>query len=153
MEIPPTQPSGCDTAALHTHPPGRDPPRLTTGASNQTPAGPLNAIPDVIAFNEYFGWYNGTYDQFAGWIDSTHASIPTRAFGVSEFGAGASISQHQDNPSPPNPGGFWHPEEYQSLFHEAYWNALKTRPFVWEKTVWNMFDFAADARNEGDTMG
>ena len=67
--------------------------------------------------------------------------------------AGASISQHQDNPSPPNPGGFWHPEEYQNQFHEAYWIALKSRPFVWEKTVWNMFDFAADGRNEGDTPG
>jgi hypothetical protein len=23
----------------------------------------------------------------------------------------------------------------------------------WHKTIWNMFDFAADGRNEGDTPG
>jgi beta-galactosidase len=130
-----------------------DPTRPTTAATNQSATGPLNAIPDAIAFNEYLGWYGGTYDQIAGWIDSTHASIPNRPIGIGEYGAGAAITQHQDNPPPPDPSGLWHPEEYQNQFHEAYWIAMKSRPFVWEKTVWNMFDFAADGRNEGDTPG
>ena len=30
---------------------------------------------------------------------------------------------------------------------------MQARPYLWLKTVWNMFDFAADARNEGDTPG
>ena len=30
---------------------------------------------------------------------------------------------------------------------------MKSRPFLWSKFVWNMFDFAVDARNEGDTPG
>jgi hypothetical protein len=30
---------------------------------------------------------------------------------------------------------------------------MKARPFLWSKLVWNMFDFASDARNEGDMPG
>jgi beta-galactosidase len=46
-----------------------------------------------------------------------------------------------------------HSEEYQALFHEAYWQALAARPFVWGSFVWNMFDFASDGRNEGEHPG
>jgi Domain of unknown function (DUF4982) len=30
---------------------------------------------------------------------------------------------------------------------------MKTRTYLWGKFVWNMFDFASDGRNEGDTPG
>ena len=30
---------------------------------------------------------------------------------------------------------------------------MKTRPYLWAKIIWNMFDFAVDSRNEGDTPG
>jgi hypothetical protein len=30
---------------------------------------------------------------------------------------------------------------------------MSTRRFLWAKTIWNMFDFASDGRNEGDTPG
>ncbi|HLJ95294.1 MAG TPA: DUF4982 domain-containing protein, partial [Gemmataceae bacterium] len=47
----------------------------------------------------------------------------------------------------------WHPEEYQDTFHEVYWKQLASRPYLWVKSVWDMFDFAVDSRNEGDTPG
>ena len=53
---------------------------------------------------------------------------------------------------PPAAGPF-HPEEYQTLLHEVTWAQMATRPFLWGKFVWNMFDFAVDTRNEGDTAG
>jgi beta-galactosidase len=152
-EIDDTSVNRAAVTALNSLAHQEDPTRPTIGATNQSAAGQLNAIPDLLGFNRYTGWYNGTYDQIAGQIDGIHAAIPTRAFGMAEYGAGGAITQHQDNPPPPDPGGLFHPEEYQSLFHEAYWIALKARPFVWEKTIWNMFDFAADGRNEGDTPG
>ena len=49
--------------------------------------------------------------------------------------------------------GPFHPEEYQNAFHEAYWAALKTRPYVWAKFIWCLHDFASDGRNEGDHPG
>jgi beta-galactosidase len=73
--------------------------------------------------------------------------------GVSEYGAGAGISQHTDNPTRPDPYGTPHPEEWQNLVHESHWKQMKTRPFLWSKIIWNMFDFAVDSRDEGDTPG
>jgi hypothetical protein len=64
------------------------------------------------------------------------------------------VYQHSENPvAEPSPGGFFHPEEYQNAFHESHWQQMKARPFLWSKFIWNLFDFAADARNEGDSPG
>ena len=127
--------------------------RPTTAATDQGSEAIINYLPDVNDFNEYFGWYYGNYNQIGGWVDAVHNAYPSRSIGLSEYGAGASIYQHEDNPAQPAPYGHWHPEEYQNLFHEAYWKQLKTRPFLWSKSVWNMFDFASDGRDEGDTPG
>lgn len=130
-----------------------DPDRLSTYAQiNGTVTGLINHT-QVNGFNPYYGWYYGSYNDFAPWADSMHANQPTRRFCVSEYGAGASIHQHQENPPQPVAGSTWHPEEYQSKLHEVHWTAIRTRPYLWGTFVWNMFDFAVDARNEGDTPG
>src|SRR5262249_14436794 len=71
---------------------------------------------------------------------------------VSEYGAGAALTQHTDDPTsaPINPHGRPHPEEYQSLYHERSWEILRSRPYVWGVFIWNMFDFSSDSRREGD---
>jgi beta-galactosidase len=132
---------------------GEDPTRLSTYASDHDNADPKNWHTDVVAFNRYFGWYHGRISDFAAWLDKTHADYPGARFGMSEFGAGASILQHAQNPGPPEPRGPLHPEEYQALYHEAYWAALKARPYVWAKFIWCLHDFASDGRNEGDHPG
>jgi beta-galactosidase len=130
--------------------------RLSTYAHCCTSdTGGLPAHADVVGYNEYFGWYDafGTYDQFAAWADNLHTARPAWKIGVSEWGAGGAISQHAENPPQPDPYGLVHPEEYQSLVHEAHWKAMKVRPFLWSKFIWNMFDFAVDSRNEGEHPG
>ena len=130
-----------------------DPSRLSTYASNHDNADPKNWHTDVVAFNRYFGWYGGQLADFAPWLDRTHADYPRARFAMSEFGAGASVSQHEENPARPSARGPFHPEEYQNLYHEAYWAALKGRPYVWAKFIWCLHDFASDGRNEGDHPG
>jgi beta-galactosidase len=130
-----------------------DPARLSTYASNHDAADPKNWHTDVVAFNRYYGWYGGATADFAPWLDRTRAEHPTARFGMSEFGAGASVVQHAENPPRPEARGPWHPEEYQNLVHEAYWAALRDRPYVWCKFIWCLFDFASDGRNEGDHAG
>jgi beta-galactosidase len=130
-----------------------DPGRLSTYASNHDAADPKNWHTDVVAFNRYYGWYGGGMGDFAPWLDRTRAAYPKGRFGMSEFGAGASIFQHTENPPRPEARGPWHPEEYQNLVHEAYWSALRDRPYVWGKFIWCLFDFASDGRNEGDHAG
>lgn len=130
-----------------------DPSRLSTYASNHDNADPKNWHTDVVAFNRYFGWYRGSLPDFAAWLDRTRADYPKARFAMSEFGAGASINQHEENPGAPKPGGRFHPEEYQNIFHEAYWGALKDKPYIWAKFIWCLHDFASDGRNEGDQPG
>jgi beta-galactosidase len=113
----------------------------------------LTSHADVVGYNYYFGWYMSGYDQVGAWADALHRAQPALRFSLSEYGAGASVSQHQDPPVQPAPTALFHPEEYQSALHEATWQQLASRPFIWGKYVWNMFDFASDTRNEGDAPG
>jgi beta-galactosidase len=92
-------------------------------------------------------------NDWAKGLDDLHAALPGKCIGISEYGAGASIFQHELKATKPKTGGPWHPEEWQSLVHESAWRAIEPRPWLWGTFVWNMFDFAADARSEGDQPG
>lgn len=131
-----------------------DPSRPSTSAANSNDDEPSSWCTVLNSFNKYFGWYNGKVEGFAPWMDKIHAKHPNRPIGISEYGAGASINQHSEDPvrEPANAGHF-HPEEYENLFHEVHWQAMQARPYIWCKFVWNMFDFAVAGRDEGDTMG
>ncbi|GIJ66105.1 glycoside hydrolase family 2 protein [Virgisporangium ochraceum] len=107
----------------------------------------------AAGYNRYFGWYYGNCDQLGPFLDNVRTTHPNRPVGLSEYGAGASVNQHDAGITPPAAGGTWHPEEYQSFFHERYWAQIAARPYLWGTFVWNMFDFAADMRAEGDTAG
>ncbi len=47
----------------------------------------------------------------------------------------------------------WHPENYQTEFHRQNWQAITERPYVWGSFIWNLFDFGAAHRTEGDRYG
>ena len=127
--------------------------RFTAGASNISPAASINFKTDAIAFNRYNGWYGGNTGDFNEFLKNTLSQYPSRAIGIAEYGAGASVKQHEEDPAAVDPNSRYHPEEYQGKFHEAYWSYLKVQPRLWWKTMWNMFDFASDRRSEGDTLG
>jgi beta-galactosidase len=46
-----------------------------------------------------------------------------------------------------------HTEEYQCIYHEYLLKFFDKRPWMWATHVWNMFDFAADARDQGGDPG
>jgi beta-galactosidase len=138
---------------LNTLAKAEDPTRPTTAASNSSDTHSTACITDVLGFNKYFGWYNGAATDFGPWATNIHATRGSDEIGVTEYGAGASINQHQENPPEPPNAGPWHPEEYQSYYHEVHWKAMKTRPFLWCKALWNGFDFGSDGRKEGDRNG
>ncbi len=125
--------------------------RLTTCASNQ--GGDMNFITDVNAWNRYDGWYGSTPRTLATYLDAMHAKYPQLKIAISEYGAGASIYQQQDSLKQPLPGGWWHPENWQTYYHIKNWEILSSRPFVWGSFIWNMFDFGAAHRTEGDRPG
>jgi beta-galactosidase len=151
-----TAPTNTLLTALNTLVHSEDAGRPSTYAQCCTSdTGGLPAHSDVVAYNTYYGWYDafGTYDQFGAWADNLHMLKPTWKIGISEYGAGAALSQHAEPPVAPDPYGDFHPEEWQNLVHEAHWRQMKTRRYLWSKIIWNMFDFAVDSRDEGDTRG
>ncbi|MDE7133710.1 MAG: glycoside hydrolase family 2 protein, partial [Rikenellaceae bacterium] len=123
----------------------------TTSASNQD--GDLNFITDLIAWNRYDGWYGATPATLAVWLDATHKRYPQIKIAVSEYGAGASIYHQQDSLVQTVPGSRWHPENWQTEYHIRNWQIIDERPYVWGSFVWNMFDFGAAHRTEGDRPG
>lgn len=113
----------------------------------------INKIPDIIGWNTYPGWYFGKASDMGKILDQHQNIGKQHGIAVSEYGAGASIYQHETDPKHPKTTGRWHPEEYQALVHEQDWKAIRTRPWIWGAFIWNMFDFASADRDEGDTPG
>jgi beta-galactosidase len=134
-----------------------DPTRPTTGAaSGDTMANlpdVINAL-DLIALNIYDGWYGGKPEDLGPDLDKYNQKYGSKGVALSEYGAGASIHQHQQGLTQrPDPNGRFHPEEWQAIQHEIQLPIIKARPYVWGSFLWVMFDFASAGRHEGDTDG
>lgn len=141
-------------ADLHTLAKQEDPSRLTTYAHCCAPDDhPMALVADLASYNRYWGWYDGAFTDIGPWADRLHAKLPDKPIGLGEYGAGASALQQEDPPRRPEPGGKWHPEQYQALFHEAYARQIAARPFLWGHFVWLGFDHGSANRHEGDTDG
>ena len=108
---------------------------------------PYIQIPDVVSYNHYFGWYGGDTSMNGPWFDKFHATHPNIPIGCSEYGCEA-LNWHT---SDPRQGDYT--EEYQAYYHEELIKQLFPRKFMWATHVWNMFDFGADAREEGGENG
>ncbi len=108
---------------------------------------PYVQIPDVVSYNHYFGWYGGDTSMNGPWFDSFHAKFPDIPVGISEYGCEA-LNWHTSDPEQGD-----YTEEYQAYYHEELIKQLYSRPYIWATHVWNMFDFGADARNEGGENG
>lgn len=124
--------------------------RFTTMANvfMQETDSPLLEIPDVNSYNLYFGWYLGELEQNDEFFDEYHAKYPDRCIGFSEYGADANPQYQSTNPTHGD-----YSETYQTVYHEHILKMIEERPYLWATHVWNMFDFAADGRDEGGKHG
>ena len=109
---------------------------------------PLIGIADLGCYNLYFGWYLGELDQNDSFLDEYHSLYPERAIGLAEYGADANIQFHAEHPTQGD-----YSEEFQCLYHEHLVRMIQDRPYLWTTYVWNLFDFAADGRDEGGKRG
>jgi beta-galactosidase len=128
------------------------PPNGGRATAGTVPREPIVGLADTVGYNRYFGWYYGDVGDFGAMLDAAHARHRRLALAVSEYGAGAGLTQHSDDPAggPISPHGRPHPEEFQTAYHEASWAALRARPYLWADFIWNLFDFSSDSRQEGD---
>ena len=109
---------------------------------------PLIPIADLASYNLYFGWYLGELEQNEQFFDEYHAMYPDRVIGFSEYGADANAAFHSSRPEQGD-----YTEEYQCVYHEHMLKIIEERPWLWATHVWNLFDFAADGRDEGGKKG
>lgn len=133
-----------------------DPSRPTVAASNLMTLQEIHFVPDWIAFNAYPGWYgNLATDTMATFIAKRQPEIAGKRLALAEYGAGASPDQHEEGPvQRPDTKSHWHPEEWQNFVHEQDWRDIRANSQrLWGTFLWNMFDFAAENRNEGAHPG
>lgn len=130
-----------------------DPTRPTVAASFLGDDNPLNKQSDLIAWNKYYGWYGGSFSDMGRWADGIHRNFPEFKIAISEYGAGASIYHQQEEIKAGDASGWWHPENWQTAYHIGNWKAINERPFIWGSFIWNLFDFGAAHRTEGDRPG
>jgi len=104
-------------------------------------------IPDTVSYNHYFGWYGGNVNMYGPWFDDFHKRYPNTPIGISEYGCEA-LNWHTSEPVQGD-----YTEEYQAYYHEELIKMIAERPYLWATHVWNMYDFAADARAEGGENG
>ncbi|MBR4059082.1 MAG: glycoside hydrolase family 2 protein [Lachnospiraceae bacterium] len=127
-----------------------DPSRVTTLACYAV-CGPFNKsahISDLVSWNLYLGWYTPGLFLNDLWINFFHFCYPKRPLGFSEYGCEAMPNLHSSKPRRGD-----HTEEYQAVYHEYMLECFKRHPYMWANHVWNMFDFAADARDQGGEPG
>ena len=128
-----------------------DPSRLTTLACYAV-CGPFNPVAhqvsDIVSWNLYLGWYVPGMFLNNLWVDFFHWKYPNRCLGYSEYGCECMPNLHSAHPRRGDQS-----EEYQCKYNEYMLNFFEKRPFMWATHLWNMFDFAADARNQGGEPG
>lgn len=127
-----------------------DPTRLTTLACYAMcgPFNPVAHITDLVSWNLYLGWYVPGLFLNDLWMDFFHLVYPNRPLGFSEYGAEGMPNLHSAHPRRGD-----HTEEYQAKYHEYLLKCFDRHPWLWATHVWNMFDFAADARDQGGEPG
>ena len=128
-----------------------DPDRLTTLACYSV-CGPFNPVAhkvsDLVSWNLYLGWYVPGMFLNELWADFFHKVYPKRCLGYSEYGCECMPQLHTDHPKRLDQS-----EEYQCKYHEHMLRFFDKRPWLWATHLWNTFDFAADARNQGGEPG
>lgn len=127
-----------------------DPTRVTTLACYAmcNPFSKVVHMTDIVSYNLYLGWYVPGLFLNDVFFRLFHLRYPNRCIGYSEYGAEGMPNLHSENPKRGD-----HTEEYQALYHEYLLKCFAKYPFIWATHVWNMFDFAADARDQGGEPG
>lgn len=102
----------------------------------------LITIPQIVGINLYDGWYHGIFSMFDEQLDFLHQHLPDKVIMVTEYGADNDIRIRSLHPL-----RFDQSTDYALLFHQHYYNAIMTRPFIAGAAAWNFNDFQSERRS------
>ena len=103
----------------------------------------LTAIPKLVGWNLYQGWYSGKLDGFADFLDKHHKELPDKPLLITEYGSDADSRLHSFSPI-----RFDKTVEYTNQYHQVYFKAMMERPFVAAGMIWNLAEFNTETRTE-----
>lgn len=141
--------------------------RSIVAASNQLGMKCLNAIPDMVAFNIYPGWYDAVLDGIAWYsgglkpgdgqmselVGRICKANGLRSVGIGEYGAGAVKGIRGDLFCEPDGAFHSYSEEYQVGVHIENYRAILRDSRVWGAFIWELFDSGSDNRRESVRHG
>lgn len=119
-----------------------DPSRLTSGWSNQD--GDINFITDLVVWSHSFGWIEGLPSDIAIWQEQLH-SVPEwdALHSAVSYKCGGNIFHQSDILEKPLSSSNWHPERWQTYFHETYLESVGGDPKFWGVWIDGLFDYAS----------
>ena len=98
---------------------------------------------DIIAYNKYFGWYEGSLDDMATFMERLHKTEPTKPIFMTEFGSGSDVRIHSLKPQL-----YDHSEEYQCNWFKKALNMIKNTEYMAGGTIWHFEEFHSENRGE-----
>lgn len=128
--------------SLHSLAKRLDPTRLTSGWSNQD--GDINFVTDLVVWSHSFGWMEGLPSDIAVWQEQLH-SVPewNALHSAVSYKCGGNIFHQSDLLEKPLSSSSWHPERWQTYFHETYLGSLVGDRSMWGIFVDGLFDYAS----------
>ena len=112
-----------------------------------------NPTADWVGSNSYTGWYtNKSLNDPTSHIEDVQDRMGNKPLALSEYGCGGTQDCHSENPSSTTnkgSGGARHDIEYMMWLHEGHLAAIRLKPELMFTSLWVLFDFAVEGRNEG----
>lgn len=125
--------------------------RMTVALSNQD--GDINLITDLVVWNQQLGWSEGMPSDIKIWLQQLRAGWSHLSSGLSYSAGGSIYHQEEGVNNRPVAASNWHPERWQTYFHEQYYRHTNDSGILWGIFVGNMFDYGAAGYRWGDGNG
>lgn len=103
----------------------------------------IAAVPQMLGWNIYSGWYGGKFADFGRALDELHEMFPNQILTISEYGADADSRLHSSVSE-----RFDYTLDYSELYHEHYLPEIMKRDFIASGNVWNLNDFGSESRGD-----
>jgi beta-glucuronidase len=103
---------------------------------------------DVLAINEYFGWYYDKVDRAGAFLSALARKHPAKPLLVTETGADAVPGQHTRQKPPPR----GYSEEYQAWLLEEQWRQMRSVATFAGLSIWVLKDFLCPEYREDNPI-
>lgn len=103
----------------------------------------IAALPKILGWNLYHGWYSNGFDGFPRTLEKLHRQFPDKSLLVTEYGADADPRLHSYDSE-----RFDFSCEYAVRYHRYYIPEILKRDWLAGAAIWNLNDFYSESRRD-----